>query len=208
MESSFLQVVERLEKMDVEDRALRASGKQENPEDGLWALHPDTARLLHILVQTAGAKRMMEVGVSHGYSTLWLAHAARITGGRLTALEISARSIETASANLEEAGLLDVVDFVPGDARETLRDLEGQFDYILLDCWDRLYPEIIPHVIPAAPGGRSDDHGQRRHRTTRDSRHFRSLLMAYDEIETKNVPIGLGGLEVSTKRTQGHTNSF
>ena len=35
------------------------------------------------------------------------------------------------------------------------------------------------------------------------SRHFRSLLMAYDEIETKNVPIGLGGLEVSTKHTLG-----
>ena len=51
MESSFLQVVERLEKMDVEDRAIRASGMQRNPEDGLWALHPDTARLLHILVQ-------------------------------------------------------------------------------------------------------------------------------------------------------------
>ena len=201
MESSFLQVVERLERMDVEDRAIRASGMQRNPEDGLWALHPDTARLLHILVQAVGAKRMMEVGVSHGYSTLWLAHAARITGGRLTALEISEKSIETASANLEEAGLLDMVDFVPGDARETLATLEGQFDYILLDCWDRLYPEIIPHVIPLLREGGLmttdnvdiNDEG---------SRHFRSLLMAYDEIETKNVPIGLGGLEVSTKHTR------
>ena len=202
MESSFLQVVERLERMDVEDRAIRASGMQRNPEDGLWALHPDTARLLHILVQAVGAKRMMEVGVSHGYSTLWLAHAARITGGRLTALEISEKSIETASANLEEAGLLDMVDFVPGDARQTLTTLEGQFDYILLDCWDRLYPEIIPHVIPLLREGGLmttdnvdiNDEG---------SRHFRSLLMAYDEIETKNVPIGLGGLEVSTKHTRG-----
>ena len=202
MESSFLQVVERLEKMDVEDRALRAKGLQENPEEGLWALHPDTARLLHILVQAVGAKRMMEVGVSHGYSTLWLAHAARITGGRLTALEISERSLEIATANLEEAGLLDMVDFVPGDARETLPSLEGQFDYILLDCWDRLYPEIIPHVTPLLREGGlmttdnvdiNDEH----------SRHFRSLLMAYDEIETKNVPIGLGGLEVSTKHTLG-----
>ncbi len=202
MESRFLQVVERVERMDVEDRDLRARGLQENPEEGLWALHPDTARLLHILVQTVGAKRLMEVGVSHGYSTLWLAHAARITGGRLTALEISDRNIGIATANLAEAGLLDVVDFVPGDARETLRDLEGQFDYILLDCWDRLYPEIIPHVIPLLREGglmttdnvdMNDEH----------SRHFRSLLMAYDEIETKNVPIGLGGLEVSTKRTPG-----
>ncbi len=201
MKAEFSRVVTRLEKMDVEDRDRRARGLQKDPEDGLWALHPDTARLLHILVQTVGAKRMMEVGVSHGYSTLWLAHAARITGGRLTALEISEKSIEIASANLEEAGLLDMVDFVPGDARETLTSLEGQFDYILLDCWDRLYPEIIPHVIPLLREGGLmttdnvdiNDEG---------SRHFRSLLMAYDEIETKNVPIGLGGLEVSTKRTR------
>ena len=89
-----------------------------------------------------------------------------------------------------------------GRLRQALETVRYRFDYILLDCWDRLYPEIIPHVIPLLREGGlmttdnvdvNDEH----------SRHFRSLLMAYDEIETKNVPIGLGGLEVSTKRTPG-----
>ncbi len=202
METNFRNVVARLEGMDREDRAERARGVVQVPEDGLWALHPDTARLLHILVQTVGAKRMLEVGVSHGYSTVWLAHAARTTGGRLTALENNPKSIEIATANLTEAGLLDMVDFIEGDARETLKTLQGQFDYILLDCWDRLYPEIIPIVVPLLRVGGLmttdnvdlEDEG---------SQHVRSLLMANEEIETTNLPIGVGGLEVSTKRGAG-----
>jgi predicted O-methyltransferase YrrM len=154
MDPSVRQVIDRVEKQDAADREERAAGVVRPPEEGLWALHPDTARLIHIIVQSAGYKKLLEVGVSHGYSTLWLANAARATGGRLTALEDNPASVEIAQQNLEAAGLSGVVDFVLGDARETLQEIEKRFDFVLLDCWDWLYSEILPHVLPVLrPGG-------------------------------------------------------
>ena len=199
-EPEFLKVVERLEREDIADRELRARGEEGyNPEEGYWALAPATARLLHVLIQTIVPSRMLEVGVSHGYSTVWLAHAARLTGGHLTALEYNPRVLEIARQNLAEAGLTDQVDFVLGDARETLTTIGDEYDFMFLDCWDRLYPEILPKAVPLLrPGGLMttdnvdvDEPG---------SIEFRRLLSAYAGIETTNVPIGTGGLEVTTRR--------
>ena len=91
----------------------------------MLALHPATARLAHIIIQAARFKNLVEVGVSHGYSTVWLADAARMTGGRLKAIDINPRSIDIGRRNLTEAGLADWVDFVVGDALEVLPGLEG-----------------------------------------------------------------------------------
>ena len=203
LEPEFLKVVERIKQEDADDRELRASGVVQTPEEGLWAIHPDSIELLHIVVQSAGFKKIMEVGVSHGYSTVWLAHAARLTGGRLTALEVNPKSIEIASRNLAEAGLSDYVDFVQGDAIQTLRTLDGPFEFILLDCWDRLYPEMLPHVMPLlGPNGLMATDNVDPHDPA--SAHFRRLLQKYPFIQTVNVPLGNGGLEVSTRRDPQH----
>ena len=150
MESEVSRVLRRLEWEDAEDRKVLDRPREERT----LALHPDTAQLLHILVQSAGCKNLVEVGVSHGYSTVWLAHAARTTGGRLISLEVSPKSIEIARRNLAEAGLSKWVKFVLGDARETLPTLEGPFDLLLLDCWDALYIELLGLITPLLrPGG-------------------------------------------------------
>ena len=200
LEPEFLRVVERIEGEDVADRALRARGEEGyDPEEGLWALAPATARLLHVLIQTVAASRLLEVGVSHGYSTVWLAHAARLTGGRLTSLEYNPRVLEIARANVAEAGLTEQVDFVLGDARKTLLTIGDEYDFIFLDCWDRLYPEILPKVVPLLrPGGLMTTDNVDVNEP--GSIEFRDLLSAYAGIETTNVPIGNGGLEVSTRR--------
>src|SRR2546422_11082450 len=64
----------------------------------------DTGRLLWVLVVASGARRILEVGTSNAFSTIWLADAARTTGGRVTTLELNPDKIALARANLSEAG--------------------------------------------------------------------------------------------------------
>src|SRR5215510_7322571 len=67
---------------------------------------PDTGRLLWIMIRTGGASRILEVGTSNAFSTIWLADAARETGGRVTTLEMNPNKIARARENLTKAGLL------------------------------------------------------------------------------------------------------
>jgi predicted O-methyltransferase YrrM len=81
-------------------------------------LEPATAELLAVLARAANARRVLEIGTSIGYSTIWLADAVEATRGRLLSVEIDAERSETARANLERAGL--TADLRVGDAGETL----------------------------------------------------------------------------------------
>src|SRR6185295_7338741 len=81
---------------------------------------PATGRLLWILVRQARATRILEVGTSNAYSTIWLADAARETGGRVVTLEADPGKVTLARANLGRAGLLDLVDIREGRAADTL----------------------------------------------------------------------------------------
>ena len=198
MEPSVLQVLHRIEAEDTAQRAEVERGVVFDLHDFIQSLHPDSSKLVHILVQSVAAKRLLEIGASRGYSTIWLAHAARLTGGRVTSLEVHPPSVETARRNLAEAGLEEYVDFVLGDARETLPALEGHFDFALLDCWDRLYPEVFPLLVPLLRPGAllvSDNVTA----GTDLSDEFLEMLHGYSEMETVSVPIGRD-IEVSVKR--------
>ena len=76
---------------------------------------PATGRLLWILARQARATRILEVGTSNAYSTIWLADAARETGGRVVTLEVDPGKVALARENLGRAGLLDHVDILDAD---------------------------------------------------------------------------------------------
>jgi predicted O-methyltransferase YrrM len=109
---------------------------------------PDTGRLLWILIKTAGASRILEVGTSNAFSTIWLADAARETSGRVTTLEMNPDKVALARANLARAGLDERVDIVAGPAADSLRDLPGPFDFIFLDADRPSYLTYLELVIP------------------------------------------------------------
>src|SRR5882672_8878176 len=77
---------------------------------------PDTGRLLWILIRSTRAARILEVGTSNAYSTIWLADAARAVGGRVVTLEADAGKVKLARENLERAGVQDVVEIIQGRA--------------------------------------------------------------------------------------------
>jgi len=113
---------------------------------------PDTGRLLSILVRSARATRILEVGTSNAYSTIWLADAAGETGGRVTTLESNPDKVALARANLARAGLAERVEIRTGRAADTLAGVPGPFDFVFLDA-DRgnylTYLELVlPKVVP------------------------------------------------------------
>lgn len=94
----------------------------------------DTGAFLSVLVRATGARRVLEIGTSNGYSTLWLAEATLALGGSVVTLEHSAYKIELATANFARSGLAHGIDIVQGDAGPYLQAAApGSVDLIFLD---------------------------------------------------------------------------
>ncbi len=111
-------------------------------------LEPDTAKLLNILARSSGARRVLEIGTSNGYSTIWLASAVAETGGKIISIERSAEKQAMARENLGSAGLLDRVELRLGDATAIVRELTGPFDFVFFDA-DRISaPEQLRLLLP------------------------------------------------------------
>jgi predicted O-methyltransferase YrrM len=112
-----------------------------------------TGTLLNLLAKEACARRILEVGSSFGYSTVWLAEAARAVHGRVISLELKPEKTEYATAQLARAGLADFVEFRVGDALGSLAALPGPFDLVLIDLWKNLYIPVFELLYPKlAPG--------------------------------------------------------
>ncbi|MBK9180983.1 MAG: class I SAM-dependent methyltransferase [Acidimicrobiales bacterium] len=109
---------------------------------------PQQGRLLYTLARATGASRLVEFGASFGLSTVYLASAARDTGGRLISTEIEPGKVAAARGNLDEAGLAEVAEIREGDALDTLADLEAPVDLVFLDGWKDLYEPVLDLLEP------------------------------------------------------------
>jgi predicted O-methyltransferase YrrM len=158
---------------------------------------PDTGRLLWIMVQAARAKRILEVGTSNGYSTIWLADAVRALGGRVTSLEANPDKIRLARANVARAGLEGQVHILEGSAAETLARLPGPFDLVFLDA-DR--PNYLRYVELALPrlvaGGLLVADNVTSH--AEELRDYLARVKSHPDLFSVTLPIG-NGEEVSLK---------
>ena len=90
---------------------------------------------------------MVEVGTSHGVSTLYLAAAVRDNGGGVViGTEHEAEKAKAARANFAAAGLAEFIELREGDLRETLKSLEGPIDFVLVDIWVEMARPAMPSV--------------------------------------------------------------
>ena len=115
----------------------------------------DTGEFLAVLVRATVARRVLEIGTSNGYSTLWLADAARAIGGAVTTVEVAEYKIGLASANFARAGLSPFITQVHDDAGRLLQRTEqSAYDLIFLDSERPEYPGWWPHLRRVLrPGG-------------------------------------------------------
>ena len=107
----------------------------------------DTGEFLSVLVRATVARRVLEIGTSNGYSTLWLAEAARAIGGSVTTVEFAEYKVGLATANFKRSGLSPFITLVHDDAGRLLqRSDPSSYDLIFLDSERTAYPGWWPHL--------------------------------------------------------------
>jgi predicted O-methyltransferase YrrM len=117
--------------------------------DKMVALDPAKAQFCNLLCRTIGARRVVEVGTSYGVSTLYLAAAVRENGGGpVIGTEHAAEKVRAARANFAAAGLSGLIELREGDLRETLKDLEGPIDFVLIDIWVEMARPALELIAP------------------------------------------------------------
>ncbi len=190
----------RLEAEHNQLKVLSPEERGKHLDEMMLAVGWQTGQFLNMLLKAQGGKRILEIGTSVGYSTIWLAEAARVNGGCVTTLECIASKQTQALENIIRAGLEDFVNFQLGDAVRLLENLPGNWDFILLDLWkdlyipcfDRFYEKLAPGAIVVADN------------ITFPS-DFRPIMKAYQEYvrakpDLDSIEIDIGqGIELTRK---------
>ncbi|MGP3940193.1 O-methyltransferase [Streptomyces sp. 6N106] len=132
--------------------ALESLAPQELADAAAGIYMPISAeggKLLYNVVRAIRPATVVEFGMSFGISTLHLAAAMRDNGtGRVITTEMSKEKIAAARRTFAETGLDDVITVLEGDARETLADLDGSVDLLLLDGWKDLCLPVLRMLEP------------------------------------------------------------
>jgi predicted O-methyltransferase YrrM len=135
------------------DAALKANRAARLPAIDVSPLQ---GKFLHVLVQMTRAKRVLEIGLLGGYSTIWIARALP-KGGRIVSLEFSPKHAEVARANLRRAGLLRRVEIRVGPALASLPVLKaegaGPFDLIFIDADKENNPQYLEWALKLSRPG-------------------------------------------------------
>jgi predicted O-methyltransferase YrrM len=172
-------------------------------DEFLFCVGPRTGALLNLLIREAGARTILELGTAYGYSTLWLAEAARVNGGRVISVELSQEKIDCAGEALGKAGLLEYVELRRGDALEMLAGSEEEYDFVLLDIWKDLYIPCFDACLPRLEPGAIvvADNMLDPPSVGLQALRYRKHVRAVREIESVLLPVG-AGLYVSRYRVR------
>ena len=155
-------------------------------------IEAESAQLLSQLIRMQQAKKILEIGTSTGYSTLWLADAAQATQGQITTLEIEASRSEQAKRYVTELGLDQVVEFWVGDAADYLAQAQTQYDFILLDAERSFYESYwadLKRLIKPQGGVLIVDNVISH---TAEVKTFLSLIKNDGNFMTSILPVGAG----------------
>ena len=160
------------------------------------AVGPQSGQLLNILARSLEKPTILELGTSYGYSGIWLAEAARATGGRVITMEMHDYKSAYARDMATRAGLAQWIDFRVGDAVQMIGELEDTIDFVLVDLWKDLYVPCLEAFFPKLRQGaiivadnmiRPGDEGIQR---------YKEAVRAKPGIRSVLVPVGQG-LEIS-----------
>lgn len=130
--------------------------KQYGVKNQIPNVTPQVGQFLNMLIRIRRPERILEIGSANGYSTLWMAEAARSVGARITSIDYSKPTFGECQKNIAETGFDDVVELVFGNALELLPEMEEvKFDMVFvdgrkssyLDFWKAVQPLLTEHPI-------------------------------------------------------------
>jgi predicted O-methyltransferase YrrM len=169
--------------------------------DKLVALDPDKAEFCYQLCRASNARRIVEIGTSYGVSTLYLAAALRDNisaggDGVVIGTEYEPNKAAAARAHFEQAGLSHLVDLREGDLRQTLKQIDGPVDFMLMDIWitmarpalELVTPHLRPGAIVIADNTRQYRSEYADYFAFLEAQGFRTMTLPFD-----------GGLEMSVR---------
>jgi len=188
-------------KTDFETKVLAILDDMDrNQSRGMMNVPPVDGRLLRLLAEATGAKHVVEIGTSNGYSGIWQCLALKATGGKLTTFEIDAGRAALARQNFAKAGVDDIVTLVEGDAHEKVVDLTGPIDIVFVDADKEGYLDYLNKLLPKVrPGGLVIAHNINAGQA--DPRYIEAITGNAD-LETVFYQQG-GGVSVTMKKRAG-----
>jgi caffeoyl-CoA O-methyltransferase len=159
---------------------------------------PACGRLLHLLAQISGAKRMFEMGSAIGYSTIWLARGAG-ADAEIYYTDGDPENARRARDNFRRGGVEDRIQLLVGDAVKLIDDVSGAFDLIFIDVDKYQYPDALRKAVPRLRSGGlliTDNvlwsgHAARRAKdaSTRSIQQFNRMIYSSSELFPIIVPL-------------------
>ncbi len=196
MDTKLISLLTELELFGVENDA-RITNRQAR----MLNITPDTGPFLALLIQAIQARRVLEIGTSNGYSTLWLADAVQRLGGRVTTIEVLPDKAHMARHNFARAELASWIQLHLGDAGDVLREqAPASFDLVFLDSdraqyvswWPDLQRVLTPGGLMVVDNAVSHAH---------EMEDFVALVHAAPGYMTSLVPLGNGELLILKEAT-------
>ena len=145
---------------------LSAASTKENsreimvpPSERMSSITYDTGMFLNILLRASKAKHVLEIGMSVGFSTIWMAEAIRDTSGTITTIELEQKKVERATNNFKDAGVLEIIDIQHGIALDILQKMtksnkyNAYFDFVLLDADKENMSNYFDIILPMVQRG-------------------------------------------------------
>jgi predicted O-methyltransferase YrrM len=175
----------------LEDRARIHDAQETEHSRKLLSLEPQTAELVSIFARSSRARRILEIGTSGGYSTIWLAASVGPEGGRIISIDRNSEKHKLAQENLLAAGVLQFVDLRLGDATEVIKTLAGPFDFVFFDA-DRtsapgqlalLLPKLAPQALLLADNALSHPE---------EIAGYLAMVTTLDQFQHVLIPVGKG----------------
>jgi predicted O-methyltransferase YrrM len=175
----------------LEEHARTHDARESERSRKLLNLDPETAEIVSILARSSHARRVLEIGTSNGYSTIWLAASVGPEGGRVISIDRSREKHRMAQDNLVAAGLSQYVDLQLGDATEVIKTLPGPFDFVFFDA-DRtsapgqlalLLPKLAPQALILADNALSHPN---------EIASYLTMVKSLKQLQHVLIPIGKG----------------
>ncbi|WP_047453022.1 O-methyltransferase [Rhizobium rhizogenes] len=177
-------------------RDMPPGGRDGGQDRRMRAVGPETGRLLNIIAKSLKAPNILELGTSFGYSGIWLAEAARATGGRLITMELHDYKSGYAHDKATKAGLANHIDFKVGDAVEMISELAVGVDFVLVDLWKDLYVPCLEAFYPKLNPGAIIIADNMIRPGNEDVQAYGRAIRAKAGITSVLLPVG-SGIEVS-----------
>lgn len=149
--SNVIKNIEKIEnkwEVNVADAKHTFGRKKINEVVKLWSVPQKSAEVLENLVILTGAKNILEIGTSAGYSTFYLANGAKFNNGKVYTIELLKDKIDLAKANFQKSGLNNI-NLLEGEASLILENWNyDDIDFVFLDADKENYGKYLDLLLP------------------------------------------------------------